>query len=273
MKKFIIAIMCMFGIAPAYAENENAATSKEYVDTELATKQPIIPAEGNNVVITFDSNATDGIGTKQIYDESASYASQTDALVTAETANAAVQMAIQGEFYCKEWSTIIENDCWLWGIKEPTPHAAGKNLFNIKNAKLLYANSSTMRATTKTDSGYLFPRPADPSGFQFIVVEFGDINDFLGQTLTLSAVPSCVTPRYFMGYSDDNGLNRKSLSESRSITVTPQSSGQTKIVIWLYGTAGTSEWCDEYSNIQVEYGDTATAYEPYQNLYIPQNVQ
>ena len=44
MKKIIMAIvlvLCTFG---AYAENENAATSKEYVDTELATKQPTIPA-------------------------------------------------------------------------------------------------------------------------------------------------------------------------------------------------------------------------------------
>ena len=117
MQKFIIAIMCLLGIVTAYAENENAATSKEYVDTAIATKQPTIPAEGNNVVMTFDSTADDGIGTKNIYDESASYAEQQNALVTAQTANTAVQMAINGEFYCKEWSTIVENDCWLWGIK------------------------------------------------------------------------------------------------------------------------------------------------------------
>ncbi len=117
MKKVLFAIICLFCVCGARAANENAATSKEYVDTELATKQPTIPAAGDNVVMTFDSNATDGIGTKNIYDPSGDYASQTDALVTAATANAAVQMAINGEFYCKEWSTIVENDCWLWGIK------------------------------------------------------------------------------------------------------------------------------------------------------------
>ena len=116
MKKIVIALMmlCTFG---AYAANENAATSKEYVDTELATKQPTIPAEGNNVVITFDSTADDGIGTKEIYDESASYAEQTDALVTAGTANAAVQMAINGEFECVLYDPDNPTDCWWWNIK------------------------------------------------------------------------------------------------------------------------------------------------------------
>lgn len=140
MKKLAICLMivCAFG---ARAENEPAATSKEYVDTELATKQPIIPAEGNNVVMTFDSSATDGIGTKQVYDESASYTEQQDALVTAQTANAAVQMAINGEFYCKEWSTIVENDCWLWGIKAYN-YDQYNLLLNIKHLQIFSSNYS-----------------------------------------------------------------------------------------------------------------------------------
>ncbi len=152
MQKFIIAVICVLGIVTAYAENENAATSKEYVDTELATKQPTVPAEGNNVVMTFDSTATDGIGTKEIYDESASYTEQQNALVTAGTANAAVQMAINGEFYCKEWSTIVENDCWLWGIKETT------NL--LKTPVILYdatfdVATAILSNTWATDKNYI----------------------------------------------------------------------------------------------------------------------
>ena len=116
MKKLIIALMMLCTFA-AYAENENAATSKEYVDTEIATKQPVIPAEGDNVVITFDSSTDDGIGTKQIYDESAAYAEQQDALVTAGTANTAVQMAIQGEFECVLYDPDNPTDCWWWNIK------------------------------------------------------------------------------------------------------------------------------------------------------------
>ncbi len=115
-KKIIISIMCVLGIATARAANENAATSKEYVDTELATKQPTIPAEGNNVVMTFDSAADDGIGTKQIYDETTSYVSQETALVTAATANAAVQMALNGELTCGMYDPDNPTDCWLWNL-------------------------------------------------------------------------------------------------------------------------------------------------------------
>ena len=276
MKKLIISIVCVCCAFGAYAENENAATSKEYVDTELATKQPTIPAQGNNVVMTFDSTANDGIGTKQVYDESASYASQTDALVTAETANAAVQMAIQGEFYCKEWSTIVENDCWLWGIKEPTPHAAGKNLFDIKKANILYNHLNSRITATKTETGYsfVFDNVSNDDELKYIVIEVGDIIDFIGKTITLSTSTSCTHPRQRIGYSNSDGTSRKSMN-ANTFTVTDQSqSGYTKIVIWLYAKYNSvSDWCDEYSNIQVEYGDTATAYEPYQNLYIPQNVQ
>ena len=116
MKKIIISIMLVLGTAGAYAANENAATSKEYVDTAIAAKQPTIPAEGANVVMTFDSTADNGIGTKQIYDETASYVSQETALVTAQTANGAVQMALNGELTCQEYSTIDPTDCWLWNL-------------------------------------------------------------------------------------------------------------------------------------------------------------
>ena len=143
MRKFIIAIICILGTAGAYAENENAATSKEYVDTELATKQPTIPAAGNNVVMTFDSNATDGIGTKNIYDPSDSYMNQQNALVTAGTANTAVQMAINGEFECVLYDPDNTTDCWWWNIKQPTRLPAGyTELEYIESDGICYFNTS-----------------------------------------------------------------------------------------------------------------------------------
>ena len=174
MRKIVIALM-MLSLFAAHAENENAATSKEYVDTEIATKQPIIPAEGNNVVMTFDNTAADGIGTKNIYDPSGDYASQQDALVTAGAANAAVQMAINGEFYCKEWSTIVENDCWLWGIRETT------NLLRtpvVLNNATFDATTAILSNTWTTNKQYvsLYLLETDRSGlssvtnFNFIIM-------------------------------------------------------------------------------------------------------
>ena len=154
MKKFIISIMCVFGIATAYAENENAATSKEYVDTGLATKQPTIPAQGNNVVMTFDSTATDGIGTKDIYDETASYAVQTDALVTAGTANSAVQMAINGEFECVLYDPDNPTDCWWW---------------NIKSAQRLPAGYTELEYLESTGAQYIDTEITPTANFEFYI--------------------------------------------------------------------------------------------------------
>ena len=268
MKKIIITIMCVFGIANAYAENENAATSKEYVDTAIATKQPTIPAEGNNVVITFDSSADDGIGTKPIYDESASYASQQDALVTAATANAAVQMAINGEFYCKEYSTIVENDCWLWGIK---PHTTGKNLFNKDDSSLQF-------------NGYL----AYGGGERFVLTKTNSGN----RTLLIKATPnttytvqrrtdlgSCYNRMRICAFTDTPSdgiqcpiLNLIDNTTTRTATfTTPADTKYIGIYIRNCNSQPETDW-DEFLNaFQMEPGSTATEYEPYPQTYLPEN--
>ena len=60
MKKIIFAIcmLCTFG---AFATNEEMATSREYVDAELTTMQPAIPATDTGVM-TYDSTESTGIG-------------------------------------------------------------------------------------------------------------------------------------------------------------------------------------------------------------------
>ena len=171
MKKIIIALMmlCTFG---AYAENENAATSKEYVDSELATKQPTVPAEGANIVMTFDSTADNGIGTKEIYDESASYASQTDALVTAGTANAAVQMAIQGEFECVLYDPDNPTDCWWWNIKSSQRLPAGyTELEYLESTGTQYINTGVLSTTNEfgVDIKYMTTRTYDGDHTQGVI--------------------------------------------------------------------------------------------------------
>ena len=262
MKKIIIALMMLCTFA-AYAENENAATSKEYVDTEIATKQPIIPAEGNNVVITFDSAADDGIGTKQIYDESASYASQTDALVTAGTANAAMQMAIQGEFYCKEWSTIVENDCWLWGIKAHTP---SKNLLNPANIH---------QGTIASKTGKSSPNNPNRCYFDFISVHSGDTVNF-----TSSITGRAPIYPYIFMYSTNNEDSYIGI-KYRDAQITPDANhtGYSFVIrqdgyirgIWLSNEYNFTT--DDIVEAMVEISPTPSPYEPYQQTYLPENQQ
>ena len=115
MKKIIFAIymLCTMG---AFAANEESVTSREYVDAGLAATQDSITTTGTGVM-TYDSAQDSGIGQKQIYDSTGDYTTQQDALVTASTANAAVQNAIAAEFECIEWDPNDNTKCWLVQIK------------------------------------------------------------------------------------------------------------------------------------------------------------
>ncbi len=111
MKKIIIAIMLVFCATTVRAENTNISTSQYYVDTNAATRQDAAPANNANSVMTYDSVSPDGIGAKAIYDATASYADQTGALITADTANAAIQNGINSEFVCAN-----PPKCNLWNL-------------------------------------------------------------------------------------------------------------------------------------------------------------
>ena len=95
--KQLLRLFLSFFIFPAYA-----VTSESYVDAAVATLQDEIPAVNGNTVLTNTGTAGE-IGQKQIYNANADYASQQNALVTAETFNAAVQNAIDNEYVCIEW--------------------------------------------------------------------------------------------------------------------------------------------------------------------------
>ena len=207
MKKIVIALMmlCTFG---AYAANENAATSKEYVDTAIAAKQPTIPAEGNNVVMTFDSTADNGIGTKEIYDETAAYAEQQNALVTAGTANAAVQMAIQGEFECVLYDPDNPTDCWWWNIKSAQRLPAGYT-------ELEYI---TFDGNSYIDTGVVL---TDATNIENVLnIKAQTISEF--QTIT-GFMPSADTnnPRYGINIYSSRwmiGINKTVMSENNADT-------------------------------------------------------
>ena len=157
----------------------------------------------------------------------------------------------------------------------PTPHAAGKNLFNIAKAKEIYKTSPFIKST-KNPNGYTITYDTGTTRCALILFEWGDINDFLGKTLTLSTKSTCTdggNAISFIGISNDDGTVRQVLAD---IPEHPDAN-MTKVVLWLYSHCGSSTVTTNpsctYYDIQVEEGTTATAYEPYQNLYIPQNTQ
>ena len=254
----------MFCVVGAYAENDNAATSREYVDTGLATKQPIVPGAGNNVVMTFDSTATNGIGTKNIYDPSGSYAAQQNALVTAATANAAMQMAINGEFVCDEWSTIDPTDCWLWKLKEPV--APSRNLFDISNIPTTYVNGGF--GIINNGDGTLSVIRESSNSAQSTHKKLSELAPGLvvGSTYTLT-LNTTEDELYRQIYLDEPAKLHWRSGQNQTIT---QDMLDSKALFYNAHIDTPAI----ISHIQIEPGTVATPYQPYgQNTYLPQNVQ
>ncbi len=113
MRKFLIAIICVLAVAPAFAAGENVATSKAFVDTNVALKQDKIPANSGTTQVLTNTGTAGTVGTKDIYNASGEYVDQKDSLIDAATMNAAVQNAINTEFKCVQYNPNDPTDCWL----------------------------------------------------------------------------------------------------------------------------------------------------------------
>ena len=142
MKKLFI-IICAFFVGFAHADN--VITSKEYVDTQGAALQPQVPAKNTNTVLTYPAAGTDAPGEKAIYDASAAYATQSDALVTAGQFNNALQVALDTEFVC-----VSRNDqgCLLYEIRsasqKQTLPAGYTQLEYIESTGTQYIDTDTL---------------------------------------------------------------------------------------------------------------------------------
>ena len=122
MRNFIISIIGVFMVFSVFAAGENIPTSKSYVDSALVPKQDIIEGTNDAPQVLTNTGTAGEYGTKDIYDSTASYATQTDALIDAVTMNTAVQNAIDSEFVCVSWVNDDPNeDCLLMDVRgEPT---------------------------------------------------------------------------------------------------------------------------------------------------------
>ena len=95
------------------------------VNTGIATKQDEIGAANTNTVVTY--TGTPGtLGQKGIYQDSGTYATQSDNLIKASTFNAALRNGLENEFVCADRDPV-SNQCWLWTIHNDGESA---NLFN-----------------------------------------------------------------------------------------------------------------------------------------------
>ena len=96
--------------------SDNGLPTVSAVNTGIATKQDEIGAVNTNTVVTY--TGTPGtLGQKGIYQDTGTYASQSDNLIQASTFNAALRNGLENEFVCAGTDDGTANgNCWLWTI-------------------------------------------------------------------------------------------------------------------------------------------------------------
>ena len=94
--------------------SDNGLPTVSAVNTGIATKQDEIGAANTNTVVTY--TGTPGtLGQKGIYQDTGTYAAQSDNLIQASTFNAALRNGLNNEFVCADRDPV-SNQCWLWTI-------------------------------------------------------------------------------------------------------------------------------------------------------------
>ncbi|MBO7509281.1 MAG: hypothetical protein J6T57_03340 [Alphaproteobacteria bacterium] len=260
MKKVIFAI-CMLCTGAAFAANEESITSREYVDAGLGTKQDTLTTTGTGAM-TFDSSETDGIGQKAIYNPNGDYATQQDALVSASTANAAVQNAIAAEFVCIAWKNNDPNDeCLLVQIQNRTTPT--KNLFDI--SKIPTRISTTSTSIINNGDGSITVTTVSNNSAVTTDRKLSQLAPELvaGRTYTLS-FKTTGTDKYALLYCYDDTSNHTTWGTGRSKVITAD-----LLDCYVFFYASGVNTTATISDIQIEEGTTATPYVPYGNTYMP----
>ncbi len=120
------------------------------VNTGLENKQDEIGAVNTNTVVTY--TGTPGtLGQKGIYQDTGTYAAQSDNLIQASTFNAALRNGLNNEFVCADRDPV-SNQCWLWTID---------NDYNGTTVNYISATGTGVQDGTPTPTN-----PIDPVFYQ-----------------------------------------------------------------------------------------------------------
>jgi len=208
------------------------------VNTGLENKQDEIGAVNTNTVVTY--TGTPGtLGQKGIYQDTGTYATQSDNLIKASTFNAALRNGLENEFVCADRDPV-SNQCWLWTIHNE--ENVGKNLFD-KNSSLV--------------NGYINSSGAITSGGQLKISPFIEIKP--NTTYTLSGtgdVKALTYDRYAYTYTAEQTPIAQVPSQTGGASATFTTAQNAKYIRIQMTT-------DAVNTCQLELGSTATPYEPY----------
>ena len=120
------------------------------VNTGLGTKQDDISASNDHTAVTY-TGQVGIIGQKGIYQDSGTYAEQTDNLIDAKTFNAALKNGLDNEFVCADRPDAHDpntNLCWLWEIH---------NTYNAAAQPYVSATGTVVQNGTPTPTNPIEP--------------------------------------------------------------------------------------------------------------------
>ena len=270
MKKILLSFV-VFVVGAAYADN--TITSKEYVDGQVAELQIQIPAKNVNTVV-MNTDTAGEIGEKAIYNSNNDYAEQQDALVDAQTFNAAVQNALESEFVCIEWQGSVHDNahCLLYEVKNA--YHKSKNLFDVSRIpeRIGRADPYSTLLVNNGDGSITVTRAVNNSAA------------LTGKTLQQLAPDVVVGNTYILGFKTTGTVDYVLLYNAQSGNTTWQKNNPLVIqqkhldsIVYFYpgGKCTDDGQCPSatISNIQIEQGSVATPYVPYGNVYMPQGEQ
>ena len=177
MKKLLFVVFALFALS---VRADNTITSKEYVAGQVSNLQEQIPAKNTNTVLT-NTGTAGTIGEKAIYDTTAAFGAQSDALVTAGAFNSAIQNALESEFVCIEWQGSVHDNahCLLYEVRAATQ-------------------------TQTLPSGYTQLEYIESTGTQYLNLgqPIGS-----GENITVKFEYTVGTPGVWFGARDDNSLS------------------------------------------------------------------
>jgi len=256
MKKVFVFLFSFIFIGTAFATGENVPTSKSYVDNTLTPKQDVIERTTGAVQVLTNTGTAGEYGTKNIYNSSAAYAGQSDALIDAGTMNAAVQNAIDSEFEC------VDDDCELVNISG-TNVRKSPNLFDVSKIPTRLSSSDT-QIINNGDGSITVTASASNSAIttnrrlSILAPEL-----VAGKTYTLSfdtTGTSKSTYFYCYGHTGDNFYWQQNTAK----TITNE-----MLSCNMYFNASGVSTTATIKNIQITEGTDVKPYVAYGNIYMP----
>ena len=241
--------------------SDNGLPTVSAVNTGLENKQDEISAANTNTVVTY--TGTPGtLGQKGIYQDTGTYATQSDNLIQASTFNAALRNGLENEFVCADRDPV-SNQCWLWTIDNETENKSPNILdvdawFNSRNVR--YTKNGNRYTITGLGTAYSQPLELPYDTYTLSIKDVTPGEGAVRPRIVAGIVQDGVWQRAVgnVGYDTSNAFKTSFTGEFNAIRPDHSNSG----VSYSY----------TYDEIQLEVGSTRTPYVPYnENIYIPQN--